>query len=102
MAKRMLGNLGDQTLPPFKRVGQQYGDHGGTPLNYAKKIGLHYADLWQSRCCLKEIEGLHHSAVNTTLATCGDLPMGEEGPCLSFFIWQYGKTKVVSFIKAIP
>ncbi|KAL2549966.1 ketol-acid reductoisomerase [Forsythia ovata] len=50
MRKRMLENLEDQTLPPFKRAGQQYGHHGGTPLHHAAKRGLHHAVMLFINC----------------------------------------------------
>ncbi|KAL2472030.1 Protein arginine N-methyltransferase 1.6 [Abeliophyllum distichum] len=66
-----------------------------------RACAMYLPDLWQSRRCLKEIEGFDHSVVNTTLGACGDLPMGEESPCLPFFIWQCGKTKKLSNIITI-
>ncbi|XP_011081252.1 protein arginine N-methyltransferase 1.6 [Sesamum indicum] len=57
---------------------------------------MYLPDLWRSRCCLKEVEGFDHSAVNMTLGGCGGLPNTEEGPFLPFFIWQCGDTKVLS------
>ncbi|KAL0395237.1 UNVERIFIED_CONTAM: protein arginine N-methyltransferase 1.6 [Sesamum latifolium] len=61
-----------------------------------RACAMYLPDLWRSRCCLKEVEGFDHSAVNTTLGGCGGLPYTEEGPFLPFFIWQCGDTKILS------
>ncbi|KAL8539771.1 hypothetical protein ACS0TY_001394 [Phlomoides rotata] len=61
-----------------------------------KACAMCLPDLWQSRRCLKEIEGFDHSIVNTTLGGCGGLPVTEESPFLPFFIWQCGETKILS------
>ncbi|GKV50157.1 hypothetical protein SLEP1_g56870 [Rubroshorea leprosula] len=55
-------------------------------------------DLWNSRCCLNEIEGFDHSIVNTTLGACGELPVPKEGSCLPFPIWQCGEIEELSEI----
>ncbi|XP_022875443.1 protein arginine N-methyltransferase 1.6 isoform X1 [Olea europaea var. sylvestris] len=66
-----------------------------------RACAMYLPDLWQSRCCLKEIEGFDHMVVNTTLGACGDLPVGDESPCLPFFVWKCGKTKKLSNIITI-
>jgi hypothetical protein len=53
-------------------------------------------DLWRSRCSLKDVEGFDHSVVNDTLGACSDLPGEQHGPCLPYYIWQCGYTKVKS------
>jgi protein arginine N-methyltransferase 7 len=53
-------------------------------------------DLWRSRRGLKDIEGFDHSVVNDTLGACGDLPGEQQGPCLPYYVWQCGYTKVKS------
>ncbi|AEE83772.1 protein arginine methyltransferase 7 [Arabidopsis thaliana] len=57
---------------------------------------MYLPDLWKSRCCLGSVEGFDHTLVNTTLGGCGDLPSGKDSPCLPFFIWQCGETKILS------
>nr|GLL44991.1 protein arginine N-methyltransferase 1.6 [Ipomoea trifida] len=66
-----------------------------------KACAMSLPDLWRSRRCLKDIEGFDHSVVNSTLGACGDLPAGEQSPCLPFFIWQCGETKKLSEIITI-
>ncbi|KAL0324474.1 UNVERIFIED_CONTAM: protein arginine N-methyltransferase 1.6 [Sesamum calycinum] len=66
------------------------------PQTVPYRATIYGQDLWRSRCCLKEVEGFDHSAVNTTLGGCGGLPNTEEGPFLPFFIWQCGDTKILS------
>ncbi|KAL3497483.1 hypothetical protein ACH5RR_040215 [Cinchona calisaya] len=61
-----------------------------------RACAMYLPDLWRSRCCLQDIEGFDHSVVNSTLGACGDLPADEEGPCLSFSIWQCGESKRLS------
>ncbi|XP_051137317.1 protein arginine N-methyltransferase 1.6 isoform X2 [Andrographis paniculata] len=61
-----------------------------------KACAMYLPDLWQSRCCLKEIEGFDHSCVNAELGGCGGLPAGDSGPMLPFFVWQCGETKILS------
>lgn len=51
-------------------------------------------DLWNSRRRLGTIEGFDHSVTNDTLGACGELPEGQEGPCLAFYIWQCGEYEV--------
>lgn len=51
-------------------------------------------DLWRSRRSLKDVEGFDHSVVNDTLGACGDLPGEQQGPCLPYYVWQCGYTKV--------
>lgn len=53
-----------------------------------------FKDLWRSRCCLKDIEGFDHSVVNSTLGACGELPPDQDGPCLTYSIWQCGENNV--------
>ena len=53
-------------------------------------------DLWRSRCSLKDVEGFDHSGVNETLGACGYLPGEQQGPCLPYYVWQCGYTKVKS------
>lgn len=53
-------------------------------------------DLWNSRRCLSKIEGFDHSVVNSTLGACGELPAGQESPCLPCFIWQCGNVRVIN------
>ncbi|GAV78546.1 hypothetical protein CFOL_v3_22012 [Cephalotus follicularis] len=61
-----------------------------------KACAMSLPDLWNSRCCLRKIEGFDHSVVNTTLGACGELPAPQDGPCLTFFIWQCGEIKELS------
>ncbi|GLT91062.1 hypothetical protein SLE2022_089710 [Rubroshorea leprosula] len=63
-----------------------------------KACAMSLPDLWNSRCCLNEIEDFDHSMVNTTLGACGELPAPKEGPCLPFPIWQCGEIKELSEI----
>lgn len=56
-------------------------------------------DLWRSRCSLSKIEDFDHSVVNNTLGACGHLPELEEGPCLSYFLWQSGEFDVINLLK---
>ena len=51
-------------------------------------------DLWKSRRSLKDVEGFDHLVVNETLGACGDLPGEQQGPCLPYYVWQCGHTKV--------
>ena len=53
-------------------------------------------DLWRSRCSLKDVEGFDHLVVNDTLGACGDLPGEQQGPCLPYYVWQCGYSKVNS------
>ncbi|KAG6579413.1 Protein arginine N-methyltransferase 1.6, partial [Cucurbita argyrosperma subsp. sororia] len=55
-------------------------------------------DLWSSRRRLRTIEGFDHSVTNDTLGACGELPEGQEGPCLAFYIWQCGEYEELSEI----
>ncbi|KAF5478490.1 hypothetical protein F2P56_005045 [Juglans regia] len=59
-----------------------------------KACAMSLPDLWNSRRCLSKIEGFDHSLVNTTLGACGELPAPDEGPCLPFYVWQCGESKV--------
>lgn len=61
-----------------------------------KACAMSLPDLWRSRCRLKQIEGFEHSAVNTIVGACGELPAFQEGPCLPYFVWQCGKVKELS------
>ncbi|CAN0842233.1 Protein arginine N-methyltransferase 1.6 [Linum grandiflorum] len=58
-----------------------------------KACAMSLPDLWNSRRSLAKIEGFEHSIANSTLGACGELPTGQEGPLLPFFIWQCGETK---------
>lgn len=61
------------------------------------KIGLSLLqDLWRSRHSLKDVEGFDHAVVNDTVGACGDLPGQKQGPCLPYYVWQCGYTKVKS------
>ncbi|KAG2624158.1 hypothetical protein PVAP13_3KG108700 [Panicum virgatum] len=51
-------------------------------------------DLWRSRCSLKDVEGFDHLVVNDTLGACGDLPGEQQGPCLPYYVWQCGYSKI--------
>ncbi|KAK4389492.1 protein arginine N-methyltransferase 1.6, partial [Sesamum angolense] len=53
-----------------------------------RACAMYLPDLWRSRCCLKEVEGFDHSAVNTTLGGCGGLPKS-----FSAFSLAVGDTK---------
>ena len=53
-------------------------------------------DLWRSRCSLKDVEGFDHSVANDTFGACGDLPGEQQGPCLPYYVWQCGYSKVNS------
>ncbi|XP_022154833.1 protein arginine N-methyltransferase 1.6 isoform X2 [Momordica charantia] len=59
---------------------------------------MSFPDLWNSRRRLGTIEGFYHSVANSTLGACGELPEGEEGPCLAFYIWQCGEYEELSEI----
>ncbi|KDP39866.1 hypothetical protein JCGZ_03397 [Jatropha curcas] len=61
-----------------------------------KACAMSQPDLWNSRCCLRNIEGFDHSVVNTTLGACGELPSPYDSPLLPFFIWQCGEIKELS------
>ncbi|KAM1800676.1 hypothetical protein ACFX11_032369 [Malus domestica] len=61
-----------------------------------KTCALSIPDLWNSRRCLSKIEGFDHSVVNSTLGACGELPAGQESPCLPYFIWQCGNVRKLS------
>ena len=58
-------------------------------------IQCRFKDLWSSRRRLGTIEGFDHSVTNDTLGACGELPEGQEGPCLAFYIWQCGEYEVI-------
>ncbi|KAK6274957.1 hypothetical protein POUND7_004666 [Theobroma cacao] len=66
-----------------------------------KACAMSLPDLWNSRCCLGEVEGFDHSVVNTTLGACGELPAPKESPCLPFCVWQCGEIKELSEIFTI-
>ncbi|KAK6935186.1 hypothetical protein RJ641_035341 [Dillenia turbinata] len=61
-----------------------------------KACAMSLPDLWNSRCCLKSIEGFDHSVVNASLGACGDLPLPQAGPYLPYHIWQCGETNELS------
>ncbi|CAN0842227.1 Protein arginine N-methyltransferase 1.6 [Linum grandiflorum] len=67
-----------------------------------KACAMSLPDLWNSRRSLAKIEGFEHSIANSTLGACGELPTGQEGPLLPFFIWQCGETKASPFTLWIP
>uniref|UniRef100_A0ACD5ZS03 Uncharacterized protein n=1 Tax=Avena sativa TaxID=4498 RepID=A0ACD5ZS03_AVESA len=66
-----------------------------------KLCAMSLPDLWRSRCSLKDVEGFDHSVVNETLGACGDLPGGQQGPCLPYYVWQCGFTKKLSKVYSL-
>uniref|UniRef100_A0A1D1YMR7 Protein arginine N-methyltransferase 7 n=1 Tax=Anthurium amnicola TaxID=1678845 RepID=A0A1D1YMR7_9ARAE len=66
-----------------------------------KACAMSLPNLWNSRHCLKEVEGFDHSAVNDTIGACGGLSPGLEDPYLPYFIWQCGETKELSEVVSI-
>ncbi|PKA60675.1 Protein arginine N-methyltransferase 7 [Apostasia shenzhenica] len=58
-----------------------------------RSCGMYIPDLWNSRCSLKEIEGLDHSVANEILGACGNLPLSLKSPCIACSIWQCGEYK---------
>ncbi|PNT76727.1 hypothetical protein BRADI_1g52270v3 [Brachypodium distachyon] len=59
-----------------------------------KLCAMSLPDLWRSRCSLKDIEGFDHSVVNEILGACGNLPGEQQSPCLPYYVWQCGYTKI--------